>query len=552
MLCSLKIQNYVLIQQLNFKPQEGLNTITGETGAGKSILLGALGLITGQRADVNTLLDKEQKCIVEASFDIGKYNLHSLFETLDLDYETKTLIRREINPAGKSRAFINDSPVTLDVLKTLGNRLIDIHSQNETQQLHTKEYQEDVLDFLSDSLELKKEYTAQYKLLRHLKKQLLDLQSNAERGSKEQEYNLFLLNELSAIKLEEINQKILQDEVKSIENFSEIKSNLAELDQIIESSEISISSLLALSLQQTKNLAKLSGKYSALDEQMLELSTSLQELYKIIVKENESLDIDEDNAQLKLDQYTTLQNLLRKHKVLEVVELIALRDQLIQKTNLVANFDQEISKIEKKLKEENKQLVVLGEKLHKNRSAKSEGINQKIISICQLLGISEAGFKIEFTPTPQATVFGLYDIQFMFSANKGIALQEMSKAASGGEFSRLMFAVKSLLAEKIHLPTIIFDEIDTGISGEIALKMGALMQKMGENHQMICITHLPQIAAKGQHHFFVYKDHSGQVSSSNIRKIESEERIGKIAEMIGGNNPGQSAINSAIDLIGEA
>ncbi len=552
MLCSLKIQNYVLIQQLNFKPQEGLNTITGETGAGKSILLGALGLITGQRADVNTLLDKEQKCIVEASFDIGKYNLHSLFETLDLDYETKTLIRREINPAGKSRAFINDSPVTLDVLKTLGNRLIDIHSQNETQQLHTKEYQEDVLDFLSDSFELKKEYTAQYKLLRHLKKQLLDLQSNAERGSKEQEYNLFLLNELSAIKLEEINQKILEDEVKSIENFSEIKSNLAELDQIIESSEISISSLLALSLQQTKNLAKLSGKYSALDEQMLELSTSLQELYKIIVKENESLDIDEDNAQLKLDQYTTLQNLLRKHKVLEVAELIALRDQLIQKTNLVANFDQEISKIEKKLKEENKQLVVLGEKLHKNRSAKSEVINQKIISICQLLGISEAGFKIEFTPTPQATVFGLYDIQFMFSANKGIALQEMSKAASGGEFSRLMFAVKSLLAEKIHLPTIIFDEIDTGISGEIALKMGALMQKMGENHQMICITHLPQIAAKGQHHFFVYKDHSGQVSSSNIRKIESEERIGKIAEMIGGNNPGQSAINSAIDLIGEA
>lgn len=549
MLCSLTIKNYVLIKELNFEPKAGLSTITGETGAGKSILLGALGLITGHRADTQTLLDKDEKCVVEAVFDITNYSLNTFFEDNDLDFESKTIIRREINPAGKSRAFINDVPVTLDILKSLGKLLIDVHSQGETQELHGKEYQVKVVDFLTDSVTLARKYSAQFSALKKFKKALEVLKANANQGSQEQEFNLFLLQELQSINLESIDFNSLESEVKSIENFGEIKTSLASLIQLIDGEEVSVNQLLGVSLQQVKTLTKLSSKYEDLEQKASDIFYNIQELIKTITHENEAMEIDEETAQLKLDQFNVLQTLLKKHRVDNVVQLIEIKEELERKTNLVANFDGEIANLENTIIAETEKLLSVGEKLHEHRLSKSGLVSKRIVSICQELGISEAEFSIDFDALVNPTNFGLYDMRLLFSANKGIALQEMSKAASGGEFSRLMFAIKSLLAEKTHLPTIIFDEIDTGISGEIALKMGALMRKMGLKHQMISITHLPQIAAKGEHHFFVYKDHSGAVSSSNIRLLSTEERTVKIAEMIAGNNPGATALQSAKELL---
>lgn len=549
MLSSLNIKNYALIRDLKFTPKNGLNTITGETGAGKSILLGALGLITGNRADTHVLLDKTTKCVVEGHFKIHNYQLTHIFETLDIDYEDLTIIRREITPAGKSRAFVNDTPVTLDVLKKLGARLIDVHSQNETIKLNTQNYQSRILDFLTDSHTARDRFKKQFHLLKGLEKQLTEIKSTAEKEKSELDYHSFLLNELNEIDFEGLDADKLENEVKAIENFSDIKEGLAELNQAFESSEYSLIQLISEAVQSSKNLSKLSPQYQKIEERIHSLYYEITDLSKEITNEDGSLEIDEENIAQKIELYNKLQALLKKHQAADVAQLAQIKNDLEDKTAKASSVDENISQLERKIASETEKALNLAGKLHKSRSHHNQEINQKIAAVCAELGMPETVFEIGFEQLPELKLNGLYDIKFLFSSNKGVKPEEISKVASGGEFSRLMFAIKSLLATKTHLPTIIFDEIDTGISGEIALKMGRIMQEMSSEHQLICITHLPQIAAKGEHHFFVFKDNSGSTTESNIRQLVKEERTLKIAEMIGGDQPGEMAIKSAEELL---
>lgn len=549
MLSSLNIKNYALIRDLKFTPKHGLNTITGETGAGKSILLGALGLITGNRADTHVLLDKTTKCVVEGHFKIQNYQLSHIFESLDIDYQDTTIIRREITPAGKSRAFVNDTPVTLDALKKLGARLIDVHSQNETIKLNTQNYQSRILDFLTDSHTARESFKKQFNLLKNLEKQLAQIQETAQKEKSELDYNSFLLNELNEIEFEGLDADKLESEVKAIENFSDIKEALAELNQAFESSEYSLIQLISEALQSSKNLSKLSPQYQKIEERINSLYYEITDLSKEITNEDGHLEIDEENITQKIELYNKLQALLKKHQAADAAQLAQIKYDLEDKIAKASSIDESILQLQKKIGLETKKAVDLAQELHQSRSHQNQQINQKIASVCSELGMPETVFEIGFEKLPELKLNGLYDIKFLFSSNKGVKPEEISKVASGGEFSRLMFAIKSLLATKTHLPTIIFDEIDTGISGEIALKMGRIMQEMSKDHQLICITHLPQIAAKGAHHFYVFKDNSGSTTESNIRELIKQERTLKIAEMIGGDQPGEMAIKSAQELL---
>lgn len=550
MLSALNIKNYALIKNLKFEPQKGLNTITGETGAGKSILLGALGLITGKRADTNVLLDKTSKCIVEAHFNISEYDLKPFFESTDLDYEAETIVRREISPAGKSRAFVNDTPVNLAILTQLGSFLIDVHSQNETIQLNSQKYQTEILDGLTDSFGELKTYKAQYKVVNKLKKELNAIVESAEKEKSELDYHSFLLTELTEIDLDAIDGEKLETEIKAIENFSEIKSDLGNLINLLEDSEYSISKNLSEALQLSKNLTKLSPNLASIEERLNSLLFEQEDLAKEITATADNLDIDTDSIEDKIALFDSIQNLYRKHHVDTTEALLIIKQDLEQKTSYASNIDANIDKLKAELEKENAKLLALANKLHLSRSKNNASICKQIEAICTELGMPNTKFDIKHEELDELTNNGLYNIKFMFSANKGISTEELSKVASGGEFSRLMFAIKSILATKTHLPTIIFDEIDTGISGEIALKMGILMQKMSIEHQLICITHLPQIASKGENHYFVYKDNSGKTTSSNIRLLEQSERKIKIAEMIAGENPGETALRSAEELLG--
>ena len=549
MLTELHIQNYALIKDSSFRPNEGLNTLTGETGAGKSILLGALGLITGKRADTSVLFDKESKCVVEANFNLKNHRLEPLFDQLDLDFEVDTIIRREINSAGKSRAFVNDTPVNLDSLKKLGVFLIDVHSQNETNKLNAQNYQSNILDLLTDSKDALFLYKEQYNLVSKLKKELTEFASNAEKEKADLDYNLFLLNELKTVQLGQIDTEQLEQDVKTIENFSEIKSLLSGLYNLVDEGEYAVSNILGEATSLSKELNKLSSEYSSIDERFQTLFVELQDLSKDLANANDRLELDEDTAEEKIETYNKLQNLLKKHNCESSSELLTIQEGLEDKTQKASNIEVYISELEVKITKEGQRLTKLGEKLHKSRNSNSKEINSKISNLCSELGVPDAVFEHDFQKLDEPSSNGLYLNRFLFSANKGVTSEEISKVASGGEFSRLMFALKSLLAQKTSLPTIIFDEIDTGISGEIALKMGKLMQEMSDEHQLICITHLPQIASKGKHHFFVYKDNTGNRTISNIRKLNDSERVEKIAEMIEGTNPSESALKSADALL---
>ena len=548
MITSLYIKNYALIQELKMNPNARLNVITGETGAGKSIILGAVGLLLGNRADTKVLLDEHQKCIVEGTFDTSSYKLQALFEAHDLDYEATCIIRREISPAGKSRAFINDTPTTLSVLKVLGERLMDVHSQHESLHLGENAYQMQVLDSFAAHEELILNYKEAFQDFDALRKKLETLRKKVSESEKDADYKQFLFNELSEANLDEVNKEALEGTLEVLENAEEIKTKLSQVIGLLDQSEIAILQQLAEAKSLLQSIASFSKELEQSKERVESTAIELRDLAGEVAKIQDQVEHDPERAMQIKDQLDLINRLETKHQVQSVPELIEIRDALDEELQTTLNLDQEILDTEKAFKDSEKMMRSVGNKLRESRKLSALNLADEIEKIIHRIGIENGTVEIQVQEA-EPSIHGLDAVDILFSANKGIKPQALREVASGGEFSRLIFAVKYLIADKTALPTIIFDEIDTGVSGEVALQMIQMMKQMAQNHQVISISHLPQFAAGGDAHYFVYKDHASERSVSRIRELEEGERVEEIAKMIGGQNPSNSAFESARELL---
>ncbi|MDI1316961.1 DNA repair protein RecN [Flavobacterium sp.] len=549
MITTLSIENFALIEKLNIDFSNGFSIITGETGAGKSILLGALGLVLGKRADLSSLKNKEEKCIVEANFAIGKYKLKSFFESHDLDYEEETIIRREILPSGKSRAFINDSPVNLQQLQELSFYLIDVHSQHQTLELSEEEYQFKILDSIATNQDLLLEFQSLLKLYRLSKSTLQTKKATLSELVKEKDYNEFLYQELESANLKAGELEDLEQQYQSLNNVEFIKENLDTLLSIGSEDEFGI----LKNLKEFKVLLQKNASFSAEFQSISERATSILIEFDDIIKElnreselvfNDPEKLDTINQKLQL-----LYNLQKKHNVLTVEELIDIQYTLENKVVSLSTLEDEIGNLENTIKDHEVNMDGIAAKISKSRSDSIPKLSEKLIAILNLLGMPNVRFKIELEPSSTYQNNGKDNLQFLFSANKGTDFGLLKKVASGGEMSRIMLAVKSILAQYSKLPTIIFDEIDTGVSGEIANKMGEIMRDMSKTMQVFAITHLPQIAAKGSNHYKVFKKVVGENTVSELELLNSEERIIEIAEMLSGKDISDSALNHAKALL---
>lgn len=550
MLTVLSIKNYALIKSLEMKPAVGLNIITGETGAGKSIMLGAIGLLLGNRADTKVLLDSQKKCSIEGEFDISNYQMQSDFETYDLDYDDLTIIRREINPNGKSRAFINDLPVTLEVLKSIGLRLLDIHSQHESIAIGKKSAQLEVIDSYCQNKLLRNNYTETFKRYKKLESKLQKLYTNSESKDKESDYNTFLLNELVGMNLTNGEQETLEEELRLLENAEDIKLKLSQVVDEVQDGELAINDRLA----ELARILTVVSDFSTDLEKSNERFISVHEELKDIVKELEAVNHNIEHSPEKLaevnERLGLIYQLQQKHKVSSISELLGIQESLESEVLNHEHLEEEIVQAKKELELTEKELIDHAEKLSERRRAVLDEFSDKLNKLLQYVGIPEGHVELVYKRTePNDT--GIDEVQLLFSANKGIKPEPVKRVASGGEFSRLMFCIKYLLADKTAMPTIIFDEIDTGVSGEIAIKMAKMMKKMSENHQVMSISHLPQVAAKGDAHYFVYKNNESQTSESLIKRLEENDRVDAIAKMIGGDNPSDAAVQNAKELIAQ-
>jgi DNA repair protein RecN (Recombination protein N) len=549
MLTNLYIKNYVLIEELNLEPHKGLNIITGETGAGKSIMLGAIGLLMGNRADLRVLSNESEKCIIEGNFRVEDYNLELIFKELDLDYVEPISIRREIAPSGKSRAFVNDTPVTLENLKQISQFLIDIHSQHDTLLLGTQLFQLKVVDAYAGNHEANEAYQLAYKGYQTAKSNYNKLQREHANSQKEFDYNLFLFEELEKANLQPQEQEELEGEIQLLESAEDIKTKLVMVAELLSRSEVAINDQLRQGCQALNSIANLSPTFAGLAERLESTRIELQDLAGEVEREEEGIEYNPQRIEEVQQRLSLIYNLQKKHQLSTIKELLALQASLESKVRMVQNFDEELQSLKKELEQTYNTLLAKGEALAKTRHAVIEPIEKEVKELLFDLGMPNAMLKISPTRLEEPTPEGLELVNFLFSANKGVAPQDISKVASGGEFSRLMLAIKYILAGKTALPTLIFDEIDTGISGEIALKMGKMFQVMAQKHQIISISHLHQIAAKGNHHYFVYKDDSQDRTISKIKRLSDEERITEIAQMISGATPSESAIRSAKELL---
>ena len=549
MLQSIYIQNYALISELEIDFNKGLNIITGETGAGKSILLGALSLVLGQRADTTVLKDKARKCFVEAKFQIKQYKIKHFFKQNDLDYEDLTTIRREITDNGKSRAFINDTPVNLSLLKELSSSLIDIHSQHESLLLGDDYFQLSLVDSFARHPDLLDTYRNKFEEYNILNSEYNKLINNAEKAKADLDYFQFQFEQLETLKLIEGEQEELEEELEQLNHIEEIKLKLSESFHLLSGEEISIIS----NLKQAKNAVDSISKYikegEGLTNRIESVYIELQDVNTEIEQLNEKLEHDPNRIEFIRERLDNIYALEQKHKVSTVKELIEIKDNLQNRIDNITSYDFEIEKIQKQLGLLLTELTGDAEKISKNRKAIIPQIEDKVNGILQLLGIPNANFKVEQVPTEELLPTGKEMIRFLFSANKNVALEELSKVASGGEISRLMLSIKSLLVETTTLPTIIFDEIDTGTSGEIADKMGTIIKNMSKNMQVINITHLPQIAGKGDYHYLVYKKDNHETTNTYIKLLSSEERINEIAKMLSGEALTDAAIENAKVLL---
>lgn len=548
MLQNLHIENYALIQSLELAPDESMNIITGETGAGKSIMLGALGLLLGNRADTKVLLNNSSKCIIEGTFDIAPYNLQELFDAYEMDFETECIIRREISPSGKSRAFVNDGLTNLDFLKALGVRLMDVHSQHETLLLSSNKFQLGIIDDYTQNIKVLTKYQIAFNDFQDKKRTHEALIYDATELKKEADYNQFLFDELDKANFNSEEQADLEIEVKKLENAEEIKLKLNEALNYIDQAEISMNAVGYDLKNAIAQIASYADNYEKLKERIESVLIELKDLTIEIESEESSVDFDPKRTEEAQERLSLIYKLQQKHQVTSIHELLNILEDLSDKVRKVENLDESLNASEEKLKAAFDRTKSIGEELSKSRLSSFCKFEKDLIKLLSDLGMPDASISIKHEII-KPTASGIDDINILFSANKGVAPQSLKSAASGGEFSRLMFAIKYILADKTALPTIVFDEIDTGVSGEIAIQMAQMMEKMSKNHQVIAITHLPQIAAKGKSHYFVYKDNELETTSSKIKKLGEAERINEIAQMIGGKTPSQKSIESAKELM---
>jgi DNA repair protein RecN (Recombination protein N) len=549
MLQKLAIRNYALIDSLDIEFDKGLNIITGETGAGKSIILGALSLILGQRAESKYFFNQDKKCVIEGVFLLADEKLKPLFETNDLDFFKENLLRREISMDGKSRSFINDTPVTLTILKLIGESLIAIHSQHATRELNDSSFQLLIVDSLANHSELLSSYRSGFKKLKQDQSLLKELIDAAEEARSKQDYEQFLFNELEQAALKEGEQEDLQQELEKLTHAESIKRGLLSAISLLTENEISANSLLKEANLQLQNIEKfdseINGLYERLRSCMIEIKDIADETSSI---ENKTLHSAErlEIIQQRLD---TLYSLQQKHRVADNAGLLAIQQKLSDSLSQLLSSDEQIEKLKKDIEQLNTQLTKQAKDLSLSRKKAIELVENAITKTLLLVGMPNAKITFNQSTAISLNKDGLDEIELLFSANAGQAPAPVNKVASGGELSRLMLAIKSLLAKHTALPTLIFDEIDTGISGETALKVGEVIASLGSDMQILSITHLPQIAAKGKSHYFVYKNEEGNKTTTSIRKLNTEERVEAIAEMLSGKNPGASALQNAKELL---
>ena len=551
MLKQLHIRNYALIDELNVSFESGFNVITGETGAGKSILLGALGFALGDRADTNVLYDKDKKCVVEAQFELKDNTLQSLFEENDLDFETDCIFRRELSPQKKSRAFINDTPVALQAMKEIGSQLVDIHSQHDSLLLTDADFQLRLLDDIAQNNSLLTDYQAEYGNYNQLKRSLNDLKEMATKNTAENDYLKFQLDELDKADLKEGEYTEIEQTLSVMENSEEIKTLLVTANGLMEDAETAILGQVNELSSTLSRLKHLLPDAESLFERIENLKVELKDIaYDLRHKEDET-QFDEEQLQNLQERYDLLSRLMMKHRLNEFEELIALRDSLKEKVNAFENIDEAIAQAEKQLKNSEKQLSSLAKNLHEKRCQAAVAFGEKVAQLVRQLAMPFAQFQVSVESQETFGSKGSDEIRFLFSANKGIAPDDIRRVASGGELSRLMLSIKSAVSDYNYIPTLIFDEIDTGVSGEVAAKIGGIMRQMGHSLQLISITHLPQVASQALHHYFIYKDNKGERTQSHIRLLDAKERVGEIAKMLSNNEITPEALRAAEVLLKE-
>lgn len=551
MLSRLAIRNYALIDSLDIHFDKGLNILTGETGAGKSIIMGGLSLILGQRIESRYFFNKEKKCIIEGYFDVSSYRLEKFFEEQDLDYEQETIMRREISADGKSRAFVNDTPVTLNVLKALAEKLIDIHSQHATLQLNTEAFQLLTLDSVAQNLELRQQYTAKFHVYKTTLSHLKELEETTQQAGAEADYHQFLYDELAAANLEEEEQEQLEDQQRQLEHAEEIKRSLLGAVYALQDQEVNAMVLLKEAVQQMQHAERymhsLAEHVARLQSSFIELKDLGEEIGRI----EQGLALDEGRLVAVNDRLSLLYALQQKHRVENIAALIELREQFREKLESLSFHEEEIAKLAAEANQLKAETLELAGKLSESRQLVIPIVQEEVAKVLHDVGMPHSVLRIALTAVDDEAIrdTGRDRVAFLFTANRGQEPQPIGKVASGGELSRLMLAIKSLVAKTSALPTIIFDEIDTGISGEVALRVGENMGHLAHHMQVIAITHLPQIASKGNAHFKVYKTEGTDKTTTNIRQLEGSERILEIAQMLSGANPGDAAMQHAAELL---
>ena len=549
MLASISIKNYALINELHIDFSSGLSIITGETGAGKSILLGALGLVLGNRADLTTLKNTTRKCVVEAVLSIDKYNLHDFFVREDIDYEINTIIRREILPSGKSRAFVNDTPVTLSVLTRLRSKLIDIHSQHQTLQLSDQQFQFQLLDAFANNESKLASYQRGLVQYTSEKNRLEEIQHAQREANLQYDYNSHLYNELLEANLVEDEQEALEEKLEKINNVEEIKQNLSEALQLTTDDTIGIQNLLYSLENKLTKIAPYSKEYQELSERISSVKIELDDIVSELESANEQVDFNPLEATQLNDRLQLIYNLQKKHYVNSISALLLILEELSTKVSTVENAEQRLLDQETIVTEIANKLDAIALKISEARKRIIPTVSKQLEAILDNLGMSHARFQIQNNITEQYYKNGKDVLSFLFSANKGGQFGELKKVASGGELSRIMLAIKKVMSENSQLPTIIFDEIDSGVSGEISNKMAHIMSQMSQQMQVITITHLPQIAAKGNQHYKVYKEEVNNTTTTNLKQLSKDERIVEIAEMLSGKNISDSALTHARELL---
>ena len=549
MLVKLSVHNYALIKELDIGFENGLTIITGETGAGKTILLGALSLILGARADTNVLLDKTAKCVVEGTFRIDEYDLNDFFSSNELDFDPVTILRREINPAGKSRAFINDTPVTINLLKELGDRLIDIHSQHQTLMLNDNSFQLNVIDSFAGNSNLRNDYKIAYGNFRRLRKVCNEIREKADQNKADLEYYRFQLIQLEEAKLVRGEQEELEKEQEILDHTGEIKLALDMASSLLSSDDKSVLNLikeLKTTFGKIKTyLPEAESFYQRTDSTFIELNDLESDIEKL------SAGIEADPARLAKvnDRLDLIYSLIQKHRVKDLNGLIIKYEDLKNLVNTIVTSDERLEELELRLEKELNSLKLLADEISTKRMNVIPDVELKISELLRLLGMPNGKFRIEISRSHDFNPSGIDNADFLFSANKQVAPENIAKVASGGELSRVMLSLKSLLTKNNNLPTIIFDEIDSGVSGEVADKVGQILSDMGRYMQVINITHLPQVASRGKRHYHVYKDDTDDSTITRVKLLSHDERILEVAKLLSGSEVTETAIKNARELL---